>query len=419
MTEYTTRRSVLRAVGGVAATTGIAGCSGALGGEVTLGAIGFGGGQYSSLQPPITQTLKMAEKEINDAGGIQGQDVEIKIRSSSSRPQELRTVMQTFAEQDDVKAVVGGVSGELVPIVDYLKDFEIPIISPYAGARYFDQHGGDKGTPDDTSDDGWIWRTEGSDTVYGAASALQCLDNDLTRVAVMNDPSAGSRSWRDSFTSAIKKGGGSVAGTVEFETGKSSYNSEISELFENDFDAWLLVGPRTDKTTIVRQWANSDHGGQLLLDNNLGEKLRKGIGEPGKGGWICASAQGGGPNRKRVTQKYNEFTDVEANTFITKMYDAAMSASLALEAADEVSAVGCEKNIGPIGRQGGTKVASFAKGKDALDGGSANLQGASSKLNYTKYGNVIPPIGVYRVTPDEFVQFKTIDTSDLKEIADI
>lgn len=406
-------------MGGAAATTSIAGCSGALGGKVTLGAIGFGGGQYSSLQPPITKTVKMAEQEINDAGGIQGQDVEIKVRSSSSRPQELRTVMQTFVEQDDAKAIVGGVSGELVPIFDYLKGFETPIISPYAGARFFDQHGGDNGTPDDTSDDGWIWRTEGSDTVYAAASALQCLNNDLNRVAVMNDPSAGSRSWRNSFTSAIKNGDGSVAGTVEFETGKSSYNSELSELFDNDFDAWLLVGPRTDKTTIVRQWANSDYGGQLLLDNNLGEKLLEGIGEPGKGSWICASSEGGGPNRDRVLDMYNEFTDVEPNTFIGKMYDATISAALALQAADEVSAVGCEKHIGRIGRKGGKTVASFSDGKDALESnGSVNLQGASSKLNYTKYGNVIPPIGVYRVTPDEFKQFKTIDTSDLKGIAD-
>lgn len=178
-----------------------------------------------------------------------------------------------------------------MPLFEFLVEKEVPINTPWPGSTELDGRGGDHGTPEDVSDDAWIWRTTISDTVHTAGAARNALDKGSQTVGVINGTSQGERSWAEAFISAYENGGGSVATQVEVEEGASSYQSQLDRLYQADVDAAVIAVALEDATTMLRDWKNASSNPTRALWSSMARtSLATGHTNSPTGGWFGRSS---------------------------------------------------------------------------------------------------------------------------------
>jgi ABC-type branched-subunit amino acid transport system substrate-binding protein len=405
--------------GGLAATAGClgfgSGGGGGGSGTITLGQPAAQTGDWDFLQPGVSQATDVAVQQINDAGGPLDREVEVLRRDTAVNPQEARSVVTQLVENDDALALLGLFSSEINPLFDFLQEQQTPVVTPWPGSGYLDTRGGDMGTADDISDDEWIWRTVIGDTVHTAGGARRALDQGNDTLGVINGNSEGARSWADGFVAAYEEGGGSVAQRVEVSLGQSSYQSALDRLFGSDFSAFAVSIPLEDATTLLSDWSDGGYGRQPILSDPLAQNdLASQVGSDLDGAWAASPGQAG-PSFDSFVEVYEEAGDAELNGWTPPAWDAVNATALAIERAGEASREAIERNLGPVTREGGTEVTTFAEGKEALaNDEEISYQGAATPTNFTNFGNVFGPVAISVAGGGEFSQEEVIPAEDIR-----
>ena len=431
-----TKRRKFITVAGAAGITGLSGCvgfggdgdgsdgGGSGGGSDTPDTITFGqpaslSGQWDFLQPGISQATDAAVAHVNEAGGPLEAELEVSRRDTAVNPQEARSVATQLVENDDAAAIIGLFSSEINPLWDFLQDLSTPVITPWPGSTFLDTRGGDKGTPDDTSDDEWVWRTVVGDTVHTSGSAAFAMEEGLDTLGVINGTTEGERSYVEGFISAYEANGGTVAERVEVELGASSYQSAFSRLFEADFDAFLVSLPEESAITALSDWSDGEYGRQPILSDTLtSQAVIDEVGSDLNGAWGATPGRSG-PNYDTFEEIYSEAGDADINAWTPPAWDAVQVTALAIERAGEVTPEAIQQNLGPVSRDGGTEVSTFAEGKEALaNGDEINYQGAATPVNFTQHGNVFGTVSINTAQNGEFTQTSEISAAEVRDFVE-
>ncbi|SDJ85251.1 amino acid/amide ABC transporter substrate-binding protein, HAAT family [Halovenus aranensis] len=438
--SWADRRTFLKATGTGVLATGLAGCIGTEDGDdgdggddsdggttdggsspdsVTFGQPASLTGTWDFLQPAASAATDLAVQEINDAGGPLDAELTVDRQDTAVETQQARETVRQFVNSGDVAAINGLFSSEIEPLWDFLQDQEVPIVTPWPGSTFLDTRGGDKGT-DDMGDDEWLWRTVIGDTVHTSGAARGMLDEaGIEKMAILSATSAGEQGWTEQFTDWYEQLGGEIVKTVTAQEGQASYQSQLNELFESDFDAWALSFALEDAITIIQNWSDGGYGGQLLMEDGLRDTaLIDEVGETAEGAWIAAGSTQG-PNYDQFQSSYQETSDEDLHTWAVAAYDATNVLALAVHHAGDTSPEAVQQSIGDISRPEGTTVTTFAEGKDALDNGEEiNYEGAVTDTDFTEHGNVWGDVVVERITPGGFETEFTIPADELKEEID-
>ncbi|PDT81580.1 ABC transporter substrate-binding protein [Sinorhizobium sp. BJ1] len=102
--------------------------------DIRIGATLSETGPAAFLGDPEAKTLKMLVEEINAAGGVLGEKIELIVYDDGGDPNKARTFATRLVEDDEVVAVIGGTTtGTSMAILQVFEDAEIPFIS-LAGA---------------------------------------------------------------------------------------------------------------------------------------------------------------------------------------------------------------------------------------------------------------------------------------------
>ncbi|WP_251343735.1 ABC transporter substrate-binding protein [Haloplanus halophilus] len=445
------RRKFLKVAGTVGGATIVAGCTGGGGGGESTDSgggttgtasssggtssggddilIGYGGGltgKWDYLEDSMGPLLNMAIEEVNAAGGPLDRTLTLSRRDTQVQVNRARQVLQQHINTDDANVLMGYNSTVLVPLWDFLQEQEVPLVTPWMGSTYKDTRGGDNGTPEDLSDDEWVWRSMVSDSISTATGAISAADRGVENFAVLNGTSAGERAWSDAYIASTKPIDQlEMVNRVEVEEGKSTYQSELSRLFQSDIDMWVLAIGLQDAQTIIREWEQGGYGVPVTLENALQqeqllEQIKNSVGEVSAEMWMF-SGNPTGPVRERVRESYTEYTDQDMIPWNYAGYDAVMSTALAIERAGSAEPDAIQRNLGPVTRPGDDKVTvtSFAEGKEELAAGNdINYDGALSKFDYSDKGNVFAPGQTYEVDVPN-TSFNAAETISEEEVRSI
>ncbi|MGE0282125.1 MAG: ABC transporter substrate-binding protein [Rhizobiaceae bacterium] len=113
------------------ATLGVAGSAFA---DIKIGASISATGPAAFLGDPEAKTLEMLVEELNAAGGINGEKVQLVLYDDGGDPNKARTFATRLVEDDEVIAIIGGTTtGATMSILAVAEDAEVPFIS-LAGA---------------------------------------------------------------------------------------------------------------------------------------------------------------------------------------------------------------------------------------------------------------------------------------------
>lgn len=425
------RRSYLKGIGvlGVGALAGCITGSGDGGdggddGPIEVGAPAAQTGTYDYLQEGCTMVGELTIDQINDAGGPLDREFGWNQQDTGVDPQEARDVMDQMISVDGAQAICGVFSSEIPPNWDWIQDQQVPMVSFWPGSRFLDAAGGDNGTPEDLSDDEWFWRTMISDSVHTAGAVLNAKDEGVETFGTMTMATEGERSWLTGFADAVNAVDGvEIVAEIEAQDGGSSYQSELSRLYEDDFDCLVLSAGVSDAITVMRDWDQGGYDSAVVLSDGI--QHADFANEAGslvpEDCWISLGGADG-PHKDQLISDFDSEFDTEEmgdhnHPWAIAVYDGLVALALAIHAGGSYDAESIEQQLGPITREGGTEVTTFEEGKAALDNDEEiNFQGAMSECDFDDKGNVVAPAAVFRPVDGDFEELEPVAADRIDEV---
>lgn len=250
-----TRRSLLMGTTASLALAGLAACSASPGGNgdgdsdtIRLGVNYELTGDVATYGEASVVGIKMAIDEINEAGGIDGKQIELVEYDNKSDAAEATTLAARLMSQDGVIACMGpATSGNFKATIPVGEDNEIPVVSGSATA--------DDVTVDASGLKEYAFRICFNDSFQGNIMAKFAAENlSATNAVIIQDNSSDyatglAAAFQEEYTNL----GGTIVATEGFTAGDTDFNSVLTRLRGQDFDVIYLPGYYSEAGLIIRQ----------------------------------------------------------------------------------------------------------------------------------------------------------------------
>jgi branched-chain amino acid transport system substrate-binding protein len=172
-----------------------------------IGAIFAVTGPASSLGVPEKNTSAMLEEEINAAGGINGNKVQIIVYDTEGVETTARTRLQKLIDVDKVSAIVGPTrSGTSLGILDLIQSAQIPNISCAASVKIVEP----------VAERKWVFKTPQSDVLMGQAIVDYIVSQSITKVAIITVRNPFGASGKEQLEKLLPGAGVEIVANEEF-----------------------------------------------------------------------------------------------------------------------------------------------------------------------------------------------------------
>ncbi|MDC7122058.1 ABC transporter substrate-binding protein [Cellulomonas fimi] len=320
-------------------------------------------GSLAQLGPPEIAGVDLAVKDINEAGGVLGSDVEA-IHTDSSDAEHAEVATQSVQDliSQDVSVIVGAASSSVTRnVIDDITGAKIVQISPANTATDL------SGTND------FYFRTAPPDTVQGSALANLILGDGAVNpgILVFNDDYG--TSLRDVVEKVVTDSGATLAyGSAgqEFDPNETNYTSIVSNALAAGPDAIAIIAFTTQTPLIISELAAQgyDMSKVYFVDGNLtqfGEEFQAGLLEGAQG-----TLPGAFPSEEfqaRLAEVNDSLSDY---SYAAESYDATILAALAAVKGGGTDGETIQANLAAVsGADGGEKCDTFADCVKLLDDG--------------------------------------------------
>jgi ABC-type branched-subunit amino acid transport system substrate-binding protein len=357
--------------------------SGSTSGDIIFGQLIGVSGDYASFTPPAIAAAEIAVAEINEAGGIMGRDVELVTEDNRST---VDGAVSGFSKLTSVSkiSVMGSLESDgQVALYDQIAQRQIPNICSSCGTTFLDDKGGK-----------YSFRLTASDSDAGIIIAQVARDEGVQNLSMIVQNTEGASGPADVAKEAFEKTGGSV-NEVTIEPGASSYSSEVAKAFEGDPDALYLAAGVEAGIPILREIDRRGYDIPIFVSPDL---ITDDIAALPNADQLTAALTAFDTD-SATYQSYEERFEAETGDkpepgmYDANNYDQYIVFALAMEAAQSTAGEAVAGKIIEVASAPGTKVYSFAEGKEALEKGEdIDFEGASSSLDMNEFGNLLSPL---------------------------
>ena len=191
------------------------------------------------------KAIKLALKEINAAGGINGRKIDLRMVDNQSTNPGALAALQKAVEQDKALVLVGFIkSTQVLACSDAIKNYGIPTIIGGTNATLTRQ-----GNP-------WLFRVRPDDSVAARAMVTYIKENlKLSRVGILHDNDAFGTGGADMVERYSKEQGLTVVKRERYTTKDKDYTAELLSL--KNAGTQVMVAYATnpeDVAVIIRQY---------------------------------------------------------------------------------------------------------------------------------------------------------------------
>lgn len=390
------RRSALRGVvAGLLLVAGMAGAARAQapkGDPIKVGHYGSLTGAEATFGESTDKGIRLAIKEINAAGGINGRPVELITYDTKGDSGEAGRVVTRLVTNDKVAAVLGEVaSSRSMAGGAVCQQYKVPMISP-SSTNLGVTRGRD-----------YVFRVCFTDDfqTYGIAKFLHD-DLKLTKAAILYDQSqAYSKGVRDDFTKAFKSMSGEVVADQAYSGGDTDYSAQLNAIKATGAEILMVPGYYTEGGNIAIQARKAGLtipliGGDGWDSSELGKIAGKDI----EGSYYSNHSAPDQPEMKSFISKFKaEYGAATPDALAGLGYDAAnllfdaMKRSKSLEGKDLKTAIAATKDFPGV------------TGKISIDE-NRNAKKALVIVKMKREGDEVMPSFVTRIEP---VDMKTVN----------
>ena len=364
-------------------------------GTLTIGTLLPQTGSLAFLGPPEFAGVQLAVNDINEAGGVLGEDVVKKDSDSGDTSTDIasQSVDRLFSE--DVDAIIGAASsGVSKTVIDKITGAGVVHFSPANTSPDFT----------DYKDNGLYFRTAPSDVLQGRVMGDLLLNDGYLSVGViaLDDPYG--TGLAENIKLSVENGGGEIVGgdAIIYDPKASSFSAEVTQLKSANPEAIVLIGFEETKKIVPElqaQGIGPDEVPLYFVDGNLADysdSFQPGTLEGVKG--TLPGAEAGDEFRAQLLEVDPSLKDF---SYAPESYDATILIALAAIAAGDDSGEAIGEALPDVSR-GGEKCSTFADCSEMLEAGEdIDYDGVSGPIEFSDAGDPTEAtIGIYEYGAD-------------------
>ncbi len=351
-------------------------------------------GSLAFLGPPEFAGVDLAVQEVNEAGGVLGEPIEVIHGDSGDTTTDIANQTTDRLLSQNVDVIVGAASSAVsMTIIDKITGAGVVQFSPANTSPEFT----------DYDDDGLYFRTAPSDVLQGRILGELIVEdgNATVGMIVLQDPYG--EPLAENVEEAVEASGSEVVAKEIYDPAAQNFDAEVQALVAADPAAIVVIGFDESSrilSTMIEQGIGPESKNVYTVDGNtadaLGDQLPEGALEGVKG--TIPGAETSEEFRERLRDVNPDLRDF---AYAGESYDAVVVSALAAEAADSDAGRDVAQHIADVTRNG-EKCTTFAECKQLLDAGEdIDYDGVSGPIELSDAGDpTAATIGIYTFNPD-------------------
>lgn len=364
-------------------------------------------GGLDDFGPGDTKGVQLAVEQINAAGGVLGQQVQLFSEDDQTDPTAAAGAATKLITTNRVNAIVGSqFSGGTIASLTIAKSSGVPLVSPSATSPALS---------DLTLTGGWFFRTTPNDNLQGVVAADYLYKNlTLRYVNIMARNDAYGNGLAGVVKTRFTALGGTVNRTEIVPLALADYSSNLQTVFASNPQAVYFIAFTDEGLTIMKQWqqglsANPGWDRKWVFAEGLKSQLFiDQLRDPAVGVDVTAiqgtnPVTGFGSVYATFASQYRaRFFNQSPILYADNAYDAAYVIALAAQKAGALDGTSIKAQIRSIASPPGTviKPGEWAKAVTELAAGrDIDWEGAAGSENFDANGDVTGPYEIWGVNP--------------------
>jgi len=345
--------------------------------------------------------IQFAAQQINAAGGVNGEDIEVVIADTQTKPQAGVDAAQKLINVDGVHAIVGALSSGVT----------IPVAKTVTGREGVPQISNASTSPTITNlqDSDFLFRSVPSDAYQGVALANLVQDKGVANVSILYVNNDYGQGLADAFTEAYD---GDVSASIAFEQGQASYRGELQQAAGGGAEALVVIGYPESGSVILRQSLEGGYLDQFIFTDGMkAPEIVDRVGAQFLNGAFGTVPQAKDTEGLRMFREaYTaEYGELPGKPYYDTAYDAAMVIALAAQKGGSTDSEAIRDNLRDVANAPGEVIlpGEWEKAVALLaDGQDINYEGASGSVDFDDNGDVPGTIGHWEIQDGEIVDVK-------------
>jgi ABC-type branched-subunit amino acid transport system substrate-binding protein len=350
-------------------------------GTLTLGTVLPETGNLAFLGPPMIAAVELAVQDINEAGGVNGSEVELLLGDSGDGDGTVanQTVDRHLAAGAD--AIIGAAaSGISLTFIDKVTGNGIIQFSPSNTSPTFT----------DYDDNGFYFRTAPTDALQGPVLA--------DRIARSDDYCRG---LANATAEALEEAGAEVVLNTVYDQDAQNFDADVSAVAAESPDAVVLVGFEESARILqamIEQGLGPDDVNIYGVDGNASNELAATVNPDDEA--VLEGVRGTRPatsTNEEFISRLQEFRpELTETSFAPESYDATVIIALAAAVAGSDDPAAIQAEINGVTQSGGTECTEVAECLQLIeDGETISYAGVLGVLEFTDAGE--PGRGTYEI----------------------
>lgn len=209
-----------------------------------VGEVGSLTGSEAMFGISVRDGAQIAVDEANEAGGVKGKKVLVRLYDNQSKPEEASSAATRLVTLDKVKVIIGEVaSSNSLAMAPIAQEAKVPMITPAST------------NPKVTQIGDYVFRVCFMDSFQGwvmAKFSRETLGH--ARVAILTDKkSAYSEGLTEVFDKLFKEFGGTIAGIESYSKGDTDFRAQLTNVKKLKVDGLYIPGYYQDIAAIAEQ----------------------------------------------------------------------------------------------------------------------------------------------------------------------
>lgn len=383
-------------------------------GTLQIGAVLPQSGNLAQLGPPMIQGTQMAVRDINEAGGVNGEDLVFTVKDDGGAGNDdlAVTSVDELINNDNVDAIVGAAATPTTnAILDRIVSSGTAQCSPSNTGSALTQ----------ADDKGLYFRTPPPDNLQAQALAKVVSDDGKANVAIIVQNTDYGTGFATYLEPALTDAGAEVVASVTYDETGTGIDAEVETVVGSEPDAVVLVAYPEDGGKVINEMIKQGAGPAdvaiYVTDGLQSNELYTAIDEsdPAITTGIRGTAASAAPENGAsfFPDAFKTFApEVASPIYSAQAYDCVILFALAAQKAESDAPFDIAKEMINVSKGETADAEKCDTYKDCLalleDGTDINYEGASGALDFSEYGE--PSAGSYDVFT--FIDDGTFETDE-------
>jgi ABC-type branched-subunit amino acid transport system substrate-binding protein len=379
-------------------------------GKVSYGVLSCFTGTLAVLGQAMLQGSQVAQKVINDNGGVLGKQLDLSHADTQCDEADAVPAVRQLLASDSASGIIGPETQEIAAVSPIVSAAKIP--TEFQGGS----------TAFDKNTNQYLWRDSPSDSQLGVAMALYAQKKGYKTAALLFSSDIAQQTIPKPITATWQKFGNSIVDTVTVAPGQTSYLTVVGKIIGEHPD---VIFTQLDPQTAAVMFQNFKVLDNLAIpivgtDVTSGDDYLKAITYPIAHDHLISvygtNATGAAADNFAKAFAAQNGATAQPIAGANYAYDAVISLALAMDKAgttDGPAVIAAMKQVtNPPGAPCDTYAACL-KGIQA--GTKIKMDGASGDLIYNQYQNVFGPYGAFQAnaTTGAEAQVQLLSATDL------